>query len=200
MPHRPAPATGLVVAALLLVGCSGGVTPDPAPPAASRAPAPSPAPSPTPAAPPAVTGAVTLTAVHLEPAGQRLFPPGHPGDQPVAVDEDAVHAFVGGIAGWLDAHLEALQRGAPVDLPAELGTDAAAEARAAVTTALAGPERHVAGATYVVEVAVDGGPRWAHVTVQVLHPDGTSAAADLLFLPTDGAPELVAAGPAAEVA
>lgn len=196
---------GLLAAVVLVVGCSseapGGAVRSEGTPDETAVAAPSPTPSPTPAAPTPVEGHVELTALHLESAGQRLYPAGHPEDAPPPVDEAAVHAFVGAVADRLDAHLDALQRGEAGTLLATLEPAAAApEAAAAITTDLASPDDPVLGAIYTTEVAVDGTPAWAHVTVTVTHPDGSTGMADLVFVATDAGPELVAAGPAGEVA
>ncbi len=189
-----------VAALTVLAGCSADGPAVPVAPSAAEetaSPIPPTTPSPEPLA--VVEGVVELTALHLEPAGQKLYPSGHPANDPPVVDEAAVHDFVGAIAERLDAHLEALQRGADSSLLDGLPTEASPTAVAAVTSALAGPEAVVASAAYTTEVAVDGSPRWAHVTVTVTHPDGSAARADLVFVPGAAGPELVAAGPSGEV-
>lgn len=190
----------LLCGAILAAGCSdrSAALPVASPPAVPSTP--SPVASPTPAAPGPVDGVVELTVVHLETAGQRVYSAGAPGDVPPVVDEPAVHTFVGNVDRWIDAHLTALQEGEVPPLPANLDPAAAPEALHAVTTALASPDLLVAGATYVVEVAVDGDPAWAHVTVTVEHVDGGTASADLVFVPSADGPQLLAAGPTGEVA
>lgn len=206
MPLRPPGlALGLLACgAVLLAGCSDRSV---ALPVASPSPvvvpspvvAPSPSPSPTPAPPARVDGSVELTAIHLESAGQRLHPTGSGPDQPPAVHEAAVHDFVGDVDRWLDARLTALQQGVVPALPGHLDPATAPDAVAAVTTDLTTPDAPVAVATYAVEVAVDGDPRWAHVTVTVERTDGTTARADFVFVPGADGPVLIAAGPAGEV-
>lgn len=195
MPLRtPARLLCLLAVPVLLAGCSAEL---------DRAVAGGPAdddaitstPSPSPDALPDIEGDVILQALHLEPAGQQLYPSGHPGNVPPAVDRAAVHRFVGQVADRIDAHLDALQRGGGTDLLSTLDTTASPAAVAAVTTDLAGLAAPVAKVTYTTEVAIDGGPQWAHVTVTVTHPDGSTSTADLVFAPGPDGPELIAAGP-----
>lgn len=185
----------LVAAAALLTSCAAN---DPAAsqpsPSPTNAPSPAVTASPSPTAAP-VKGAVELSALRLEPHGRKLHPRGSVGDQAVEVDEPAVRDFAGAVARWLDTHLTTLQAGAAAELPAALAAEANPEATAAVTTALASPDAPVTGALYVTEVAVEGGPRWAHVVVTVTHPDASSSRAEFVFVPSDRGPELIAAGP-----
>lgn len=203
MPHRPSSlALGLVAcAAVLAAGCADRSV---ALPVASPSPVvdagePSPVPSPTPAPPAPVDGTVRLTAIHLEAAGQLLHPRGSAPDQPPPVDEAAVHAFAGDIDRWLDARLTALQDGGIPALPGHLDPAMSPTAVAAVTTDLTTPDTAVSVATYDIEVAVDGDPRWGHVTVTVERVDGTTARADFVFVPGADGPVLIAAGPTGEV-
>lgn len=184
--------------AALLAGCSDPSdalpTALPSPEVATPA-SPAPEPSPTPAPPAPVDGSVVLTVEHLEASGQRLYPAGSSADQPPLVDAPAVHDFVGAVDRWLDARLTALQAGGIPPLPGHLDPATAPTAVAAVTTDLTTPDTPVAAATYTVEVAVDGGPQWAHVTVAVERTDGTTALADFVFVPGTDGPVLIAAGP-----
>lgn len=198
------PALGLLaVGTVVLAGCSARsvalpvASPGPLP-AAVASPEPSPIP-PTPPPPPPVDGSVELTVDHLESAGQLLHPAGSSADRSPVVDEQAVHDFVGAVDRWLDARLTALQAGGIPPLPGHLDPATAPSAVAAVTTDLTTPDTPVAAATYTVEVGVDGGPRWAHVTVTVDRTDGTTARADFVFVPGADGPVLIAAGPAGGV-
>jgi hypothetical protein len=192
--RTPARLLCLLAVPVLLAGCSAELDRAVADGPAGHGTATS-TPSPSPDALPDIEGDVTLQALHLEPAGQQLYPSGHPGDAPPAVDKAAVHRFVGQVADRIDAHLDALQRGDGTDLLATLDTAGSPAAVAAITTDLAGPDAPVGQVTYTTEVAIDGGPRWAHVTVTVTHPDGSTSSADLVFAAGPDGPELIAAGP-----
>ncbi|MDP9022997.1 MAG: hypothetical protein M3N57_09970, partial [Actinomycetota bacterium] len=115
-------------------------------------------------------------------------------------DEAAIQAFVQGVEDWLNRHLTDLRAGgdgllAEVAAPGVLD-GGAPEAVAAVTTALAGPERPVSSATYRFLVAETGPPQWCRVTVDVAAPDGSVTAAEFVLTPGDPRPVLVGAGPA----
>ncbi|MBW3618828.1 MAG: hypothetical protein KY461_01170 [Actinobacteria bacterium] len=191
--------------AVLLAGCADRSaalpvpSPSPAVPSPVRTSAATPVASPTPAPPAPVDGDVLLSVVHLGPSGQRLHPAGSTADRPVEMDRPVVRAFVGEIDRWLDARLTALQAGGVPNLPGHLDPATAPEAAEAVTTDLTTPDAPVAAATYATEVAVDGDPRWAHVTVTVDRTDGTTATADFVFVPGPRGPVLIAAGPSGEV-
>jgi hypothetical protein len=189
----PPRLAALATLALLLPACATDPAASAAAPTASPSASPGPSPSPTPAP---VKGAVELTSTRLEASGTRLHPRGSAADRPVPVDEQAVRGFVGDVARWLDGHLTSLQTGGPGQIPSSLHPDDHPAAAAAAGDALASPAAPVATARYVTEVAVAGGPRWAHVLVTVRRPDDTTATAAFVFVPGDDGPELVAAGPA----
>lgn len=192
----PAARTAAVALTLTLAvasaACRGG-DPEPAPTDTA-----SPAVT-TPGGGAAVTGvaALEIKSVHHGPAVFNAGDPRHAAPPP---DAAAINAFVVAVQGWLDRHLSDLQAGGQgllgeVAAPG-LVEGSSPEAVAAVTTALAGPERPVTAARYAFVVAETGGPQWLHVTADV-DAGGTVATAQFVLVPGDPHPTLVAAGPTA---
>lgn len=167
-------------AALLLVGC--------APSAAKVADIPTDLKPTVPPEPDPVEGAVTLTVESVS-SGRPLGL-----GSARAADDQAIQLVATTIATWLDAHLDHLQRGgegAWADMAAEGLVDQAGHA----TTALASADRPVASAAYAITVYHDGPPQLAAVQVAVVHTDGGTATAELLFAVEGGVPVLTLFGP-----
>ena len=191
--HTPARrAAGLLlVAALVLVGCSDDADPTAtSTDAPSSSTSPSASPSPTRSLRP-VLGERTTTVL---PLGSRplLGLGGNP--EP---DQAAIESVVGAVGDWLDAHLDALQRtgqGAWGVVAADGLADG--ERRQQVTTELASPDRPVDHARYVMTVYQDGAPQYVTTRVEVGHPDGSTSEVGLVFVVAeDGTPRLSMFGP-----
>lgn len=198
MPARAASPVLALLLVLALGACSGD-EPEPAPsPTADASPSPSPTPSPTPIVQ-EVEGRTETTVVDSSVSGMRVFPAGSSGDAAPSVDQGTVDAFTAEISAWLDAHLDAVQRGGvgSIDPTSPLAQDASEDLVAAVSSALADPSNPVASATYRMHVAAREVPEWADVVVLVERADGTTARARFVFVPGSPQPELVAAGPIA---
>jgi hypothetical protein len=168
------------IVALLLVGC--------APSAAKVADIPMNLKPTAPPEPDPVAGVVTVSVQSVS-SGRPLGL-----GSARAADDEAIQQAVDAIAAWLDAHLDTLHRGEG-DVWADMAVDGLADEAGHVTTALASPERHVTGAAYLMTVLHDGAPQLVAVEVTVVHRDGGSAAAELLFAVDGGAPALTLFGP-----
>lgn len=123
--------------------------------------------------------------------------------QPEA-DPAAVQQAASRVADWLDAHLTALQDGGEgrlqeVAAPGLL-EGAPPEVVDAVTTALAGPDRPVESATYMIRVAHTDAPQWVRATANVTGGQGGTRTAQFVFEIAEDAIVLVAAGPGEEQA
>lgn len=183
----------MVAAALLTAGCtddSESAAPPSPPPASSPA---SPTPSPTPAP---VQGEVSVETTSVSPAGNRLYPRGSAQDS-MSPDRRAIRTFARQVTGWLDDHLNAIQRGeGPGKLAGSpLLKGASSVVARGVTTGLAPTGTTIDSARYRIEVAVDGGPQWAHVEAVVVDSAGTEHRAAFVFAAHPQGPRLVAAGP-----
>lgn len=107
--------------------------------------------------------------------------------------------LAGQVAGWLDGHLEDLQRGGPghlerVAVPGLLEA-AGAGVLEAVTSGLATRWNPVRGVVYELTVAQAGAPRWLTAEVTVTRHSGRVVTATFVFTPSDRGPRLVAVGP-----
>lgn len=193
---RPPPAlVGLAAALLLGAACNQAPT-DPVAERDEAAAATSPAPSPTPEPPAPVEGTVVYEGVRLDTSGALLHPRGSAGDVRPTLDEPAMRAAIGRVAGLLDAHLTALQAGTTTALPGGLDGAVAPAAARAATTDLTSPAAPVDAAVHDLRVGVDTTARWIHATTTVTRRDGSVRAADFVFALGDAGPVLVAAGPA----
>jgi hypothetical protein len=166
--------------ALLLVGC--------APSAAKIADVPTNLKPTAPPEPDPVAGVVTLTVESVS----NTRPLGLGSAR--AADDEAIQGAVDAIAAWLDRHLDLLQRGGDGAL-VDIAADGLADPDGHATTALASADRHVASAAYLVTVLHDGAPQLVAVEVTVIHRDGGTAAAELLFAVDGGEPVLTLFGP-----
>lgn len=193
--------TALAAAALLVVpaGCSSG----PRAVTDERAAAPSPgATDPTDA-----TDATTPGPVLPPVVGERV-PAAHWVDSSGLLTQraeefgpsDTILPFAHLVGDWLDAHLDALQRGGPGRLgevaPASLLAAATDADLATITSGLASPDAPVAAAVYRLGTTYHTGPEWLTATVEVTSVDGAVSAATLVFVPGPAGPELVLFGPA----
>lgn len=180
----------LLLAAVLATGAAACSSDEPGP-----APSATASPSPTPVAGP-VEGNAKVEIVSIAPSG--VVPGGGGGVNVPEVARRPSRSFAGAVTGWLDGHLTSLQEGSARGSLQATGLlrGAARPARAAVTSALATPDRLVAKATYRIRVAALGQPRWAQARVIVTDVDGNRHTADFLFEPGKRGPKLIAAGPA----
>lgn len=198
MSVRPGvPKVALLVSAGLAVAAFGAVAvsltatsspraaaaPEPADPlaAAPWADELPPTPEPEPEPEPVTRTVAAVEVVDLSTSGTRLFAPGSARDAAVPVDDGAVTALVDTVVAAFDAHLTALQAGAPEPDDA-LGLDGIDVTP--VTAALTDPDRWVTAASYAVRVGVRGDPEWLELTVTVSRDDGATSAR-LVVVPAD---------------
>jgi hypothetical protein len=187
----------VAVCAAMLVSCSDEPTPEPPVAAGDVEHEPSPIPEPTEPALDPVAGIASTSRLSVS-NGPVVFTPGDPNNRPPPDDEEEIARLVGATVDWLDAHLTDLQAGGE-GLIHEVAADGLLERRhgeawRAVTTALSAPDRLVDHAAYDVLVGVDGAPQWLRVTVRTTSKDGNEATAELVFVPAEGRPVLIAGG------
>ena len=117
----------------------------------------------------------------------------------VEADPAAIEQAAGRVGDWLDAHLTALQDGGEGRLQevaaAGLLDGAPPEVLDVVTTALAGPDRPVGSATYMIRVAHTDAPQWVRAHVDVKGREGGTRTAQFVFEIAEDSIVLVAAGP-----
>lgn len=184
------PSLPLLLAAVLATGAAACSSDEPGPTPTTTV-----SPSPTPVAGP-VEGDAKVEIVSVAPSG--VIPGGGGGLDVPGVARRPARSFANAVTGWLDEHLTSLQGGSARGSLQGTGLlrGAARAARAAVTSALATPDRLVASATYRIRVAALGQPQWAQARVVVTDVDGNQHTADFLFEPGKRGPRLIAAGPA----
>lgn len=177
---------------LLITACSAGDQPEADP--TSTLPSPSPTRSRVETEP--VDGEVD---VQLVPVANDETVWNRPPPEP---DSAAVDAVVDRVRAWLDGHLSDVQEGGEGgfdDVAAPGLLDGVAPTTvAAVTSALASPDRPVHRAAYGLQVAHGGAPQWVRASVHVTSKDGTMRSAQFIFEVVEDTVALVAAGPGAE--
>lgn len=184
----------------MLVSCSDEPAPQPPVAAGDLEQEPSPTPEPTGPALVPVAGIASTSRLSVS-NGPVVFTPGDPNNKPPPDDEEEIARLVGATVDWLDAHLTDLQAGGE-GLIHEVAAEGLLERRhddawRAVTIGLSAPDRLVDRAAYDVLVGVDGAPQWLRVTVTTTSADGSEATAELVFVPAEGRPVLIAGGAAA---